>query len=158
MATHSAGLLLYRRSGTTLEVLLVHPGGPFWAKRDAGAWSIPKGEFNAPEDPLAAALREFKEETGWEAKGPFLPLTAVKQKNGKIIHAWAAGGDGDPATIRSNSFLLEWPPRSGQQHAFPEIDRASWFPLPAARVKIVQGQHTFLDELEGLLRKTQDAC
>jgi predicted NUDIX family NTP pyrophosphohydrolase len=135
-----------------LEILLVHPGGPFWAKKDAGAWSIPKGEFGAEEDPLLAARREFEEETGFELDGSFLPLTPIKQKSGKIIQVWALEGQLDPAAITSNTFSLEWPPRSGQQQEFPEVDRAGWFPLDQAREKIVPGQLGFLQELEALLK------
>src|SRR5579859_7132586 len=129
MARLSAGLILYRRYVNTLEVLLVHPGGPFWAKKDAGAWSIPKGEAESDEDLLACACREFTEETGVVAVGPFHPLPPVRQSGGKIVHAWAAEGDCDPAALRSNTFELEWPPRSGRRVAFPEIDRAGWFDL-----------------------------
>ena len=132
--------------------MLVHPGGPFWVKKDAGAWSIPKGEFSAEEDPLVAAKREFKEETGFELDGSFLPLTPIKQKSGKIIQVWALEGEIDPAVITSNTFSLEWPPRSGRQQEFPEVDRAGWFPLDQAREKIVPGQLGFLQELETLLK------
>jgi predicted NUDIX family NTP pyrophosphohydrolase len=149
MPRYSAGLLMYRRRGV-LEVFLVHPGGPFWARKDAGAWSIPKGEYPPAEDPLAAARREFTEETGLTAAGEFIPLTPLRQPSGKIIHAWAVEGDCDPGAIRSNTFSLEWPPRSGRQD-FPEVDRAAWFPLAAAREKIIKGQAGFLEELRGLL-------
>jgi predicted NUDIX family NTP pyrophosphohydrolase len=148
----SAGILLYHSQNKVLEILLVHPGGPFWAKKDAGAWSIPKGEFGAEEDPLLAARREFEEETGFELDGSFLPLTPIKQKSGKIIQVWALEGQLDPAAITSNTFSLEWPPRSGQQQEFPEVDRAGWFPLDQAREKIVPGQLGFLQELEALLK------
>ena len=147
MARLSAGLLLYRRRRGVLEVFLVHPGGPFWAGKDAGAWSIPKGEFSPGEDPLAAARREFGEETGFTAAGEFLPLTPLKQPSGKIIQAWAVAGDCDPGAIRSNTFSLEWPPRSGRRQEFPEVDRAAWFTLAGAREKISQGQAGFLEEL-----------
>ncbi len=147
MARLSAGLLLYRRRGGVLEVFLVHPGGPFWAGKDAGAWSIPKGEFSPGEDPLAAARREFGEETGFTAAGEFLPLTPLKQPSGKIIQAWAVAGDCDPGAIRSNTFTLEWPPRSGRRQEFPEVDRAGWFSLPTAREKISKGQAGFLEEI-----------
>lgn len=149
----SAGILLYRFRDKTLQVFLVHPGGPFWAKKDTGAWSIPKGEFTSGEDPLLAAKREFQEETGQEPKGKLLPLTPIKQRSGKIIQVWSLEGDLDPTTIKSNTFTMEWPPRSGRQQEFPEIDRAAWFTLEQAREKIVPGQVGFLKELEVLLEK-----
>ena len=148
MAKASAGLLLYRRRGGALEVFLVHPGGPFWARKDDGAWSIPKGEFGADEDPLDAARREFEEETGFRAEAAGVPLTPQRQAGGKTVHAWAAEGDCDPAAIRSNTFVIEWPPRSGRMQAFPEVDRAAWFDLATARLKINRGQAPFLDELQ----------
>ena len=151
MPKQSAGLLLYRRR-RTLEVFLVHPGGPFWAKKDMHAWSIPKGEFGAGEDPLQAARREFVEETGLNPEGTPTALPPLKQPGGKIVHAWAIEGDCDPAAIASNSFSLEWPPRSGRMQEFPEIDRAAWFPLAVAREKIHKGQAALLDELERLLQ------
>jgi predicted NUDIX family NTP pyrophosphohydrolase len=145
----SAGLLLHRTANGQLEIFLVHPGGPFWAKKDDGTWSIPKGEFSPGEDPLAAAQREFHEETGLTVAGPFVPLTPVKQPGGKIVHAWAVAAPHlDPATIRSNTFSLEWPPRSGKSREFPEVDRAAWFPLPEARAKILKGQLPLLAQLE----------
>lgn len=147
MPKHSAALLLYRRRQGVLEVFLVHPGGPFWAKKDAGAWSLPKGEYSPPEDPLAAARREFQEETGLAAAGDFIPLTPLRQPSGKLIHAWAVAGDCDAGAIRSNTFTLEWPPRSGLRQEFPEVDRAAWFTLEAAREKIIKGQAPFLEEL-----------
>ena len=150
MPKTSAGLLLHRRR-ETLEVLLVHPGGPLWARRDLGAWSIPKGEIATGEDPLAAARRELAEETGFAAQGPFLPLTPVKQASGKIVHAWAAEADADPATLVSGSFSMEWPPRSGLRQDFPEVDRAAWFGLAEARRRILPGQAPLIDELERLL-------
>ena len=128
----SAGLLMFRRCGGAPEVLLVHPGGPFWTKRDLGAWSIPKGEFAPDEDPLAAARREFEEETGIAPAGEFIPLTPRRQPSGKLVHAWAFEADCDPATIVSNTFEIEWPPGSGRRQAFPEVDRAAWFPLDLA--------------------------
>jgi predicted NUDIX family NTP pyrophosphohydrolase len=143
----SAGLLLFRRRGKGLEVLLVHPGGPLWAKRDEGAWSIPKGEPEAGEDPLTAARREFAEELGRSVDGTFIPLARVRQPGGKVVHAWALEADVDASSIMSNTFSMEWPPRSGRQHAFPEIDRAEWFPLDVARQKILAGQAPLLDEL-----------
>lgn len=150
MPKRSAGLLLYRRRDG-LEVFLVHPGGPFWAGKDAHAWSIPKGEIADGEDALQAARREFAEETGLAVDGRFRPLTPRRQPGGKIVHAWALEADCDPAAVRSNSFTLEWPPRSGRQQEFPEIDRAAWFPLAVARGKSHKGQVALLDELEALI-------
>ena len=147
MAKTSAGLLLYRRRGGRLEVLLVHPGGPFWAKKDRGAWSIPKGELERDEAPLAAARREFREETGHAAAGEFLPLGTSRQPGGKTVIAWAVEGDLDPAAIVSNEFAMEWPPRSGRVRRFPEIDRAAWFSLDEARRRIVKGQASLIDAL-----------
>jgi predicted NUDIX family NTP pyrophosphohydrolase len=146
----SAGLLMYRLCDSRLEVFLVHPGGPYWAKKDAGAWSIPKGELTADEDPLSAAKREFQEETGITAEGNFTRLTPVKQPGGKLVHAWAVEGDCDATKIMSNSFSIEWPPRSGKHREFPEVDRAEWFPLDLAKEKILKGQAGFLDELQRL--------
>ena len=149
----SAGIVLYRAGDRGLEVLLVHPGGPFWAKKDLGAWSIPKGEYEPGEDPLACALREFEEETGTQLEAPELvELGAVVQKAGKEVTAWAARGDLDAASVRSNSFSMEWPPRSGRQQEFPEIDRAAWFALDEARVKLVAAQVEFLDRLVQRMR------
>jgi predicted NUDIX family NTP pyrophosphohydrolase len=142
----SAGLLAYRRR-RELEVLLAHPGGPFWAKKDLGAWSIPKGIVESDGDLLNAALREFKEETGFTAKGPFIPLSAVKQKSGKIVHAFAFAGDFDPAKFSSNTFEMEWPPRSGKRQSFPEVDRVAWFDFDEALEKIVAYQRPLLMEL-----------
>ncbi len=147
----SAGLLLYRSSAGAIEVFLAHPGGPFWAKKDLGAWTIPKGLVEAGAELLATALREFTEETGFVAKGPFLPLAPVRQKSGKLVHAFAAKGNVDPARLRSNMFEAEWPPKSGKMRKFPEIDRADWFDLAAAREKILAYQLPFLDELEAKL-------
>jgi predicted NUDIX family NTP pyrophosphohydrolase len=145
----SAGLLLYRRDGATLEVLLVHPGGPFWAKRDAGAWSIPKGEIGADEEPLAAARREFVEELGAppQANGAPVALVPVRQAGGKLVMAWALEGDFDVAALCSNTFELEWPPRSGRRREFPEVDRAEWCHLDDARIKLLAGQRPLLDQL-----------
>ena len=143
---NSAGLLLYRRRDE-LEVFLVHPGGPFWAKKDLGAWSLPKGEIEEGEDPLATAIREFTEETSFPIDGDFLRLTPLRQPSGKMIHAWAVEGDCDPAQLRSNVFSMEWPPKSGQQREFPEVDRAAWFTIAEARTRIIAGQAAFLDEL-----------
>jgi predicted NUDIX family NTP pyrophosphohydrolase len=146
--TLSAGILLYRRQKGEVNVFLVHPGGPFWAKKDEGAWSIPKGEYEAGEDPLAVAKREFEEETGSEISGLLRPLTALKQPSGKIISAWAVEGDIDPTALTSNTFTLEWPPKSGKIREFPEVDRGDWFDLPTARMKLLAGQRGFLDQLE----------
>jgi predicted NUDIX family NTP pyrophosphohydrolase len=148
MPSASAGILLYRRAGGDILVLLVHPGGPFWAKRDLGAWSIPKGEFGEGEEPTAAARREFAEELGVEVAGELQPLGEIVQKAGKRVVGFAVEGDLDVAAIRSNNFEIEWPPRSGRTQSFPEIDRAEWFGLEAARTKIIPGQLPFLDRLE----------
>jgi predicted NUDIX family NTP pyrophosphohydrolase len=139
---------MYRRREGALEVLLVHPGGPFWARKDAGAWSIPKGEIDPTEEPLAAARREFTEETGFPAEGHFHPLAPITQAGGKIVQAWAFEGDVDPAALQSNTFSIEWPSRSGRQKTFAEVDRAAWFPLDVARRKINLAQAALLDELE----------
>jgi len=149
MAARSAGILLYRRPATGLEVLLVHPGGPLWARRDAGAWSIPKGEYTHGEDPATAARREFTEELGSPAPGDFdVDLGEVRQRSGKVVRAWAAPGDLDVTTVRSNTFTLEWPPRSGRISEFPEVDRAQWFTLEQARERINAGQVPLLARLE----------
>lgn len=148
----SAGILLYRFRGGVPEVFLVHPGGPYWTNKDEGAWSIPKGEFDDGDDALAAARREFEEETGQRIDGDFVALTPQKQKSGKVVHAWAVEGDVDAAAIVSNTFTVEWPPRSGKRQAFPEVDRAAWLELGAARAKILAGQRGFLDELKQQLR------
>jgi predicted NUDIX family NTP pyrophosphohydrolase len=147
MPKRSAGLLMYRRSGGTLEVLLVHPGGPFWIKKDAGAWSIPKGEYEAGEEALAAAAREFQEETGLVARGPYTPLTPIRQQGGKVVEAWAFEGDCDAESLKSTTFSLEWPRGSGRRQEFPEVDRAGWFGLDEARRKILPAQAALLDEL-----------
>jgi predicted NUDIX family NTP pyrophosphohydrolase len=140
--------VLFRRARGALEVLLVHPGGPFWARRDAGAWSIPKGEYRPGEDPFEAARREFKEELGAAPPdGRALDLEEVRQKGGKVVRAWAIEGDLDPSAIDSNTFTVEWPPRSGTMRSFPEVDRAEWFTLEAAREKINSGQAALLDRL-----------
>ena len=150
MPRQSAGLLMFRRCQGVLQVLLAHPGGPYFVKKDEGHWSIPKGEPDGQEDLLATALREFEEETGVAPQGPYLPLRPVQQKGGKIVHAWAFDGDCDPRQLRSNTFTLEWPPHSGQVVEFPEIDRAEFFDLPTARKKIKPGQEPLLAELEAL--------
>ena len=147
----SAGVLLYRRVGEALEVLLVHPGGPFWARKDEGAWSIPKGEFDAAEPAADAARREFAEETGVTLNGEFVALAPVRQPSGKVVHAFAVAGDLDVASIASNTFELEWPPRSGRMQSFPEIDRAAWFALDEARRKIIKGQRPILDDFTARL-------
>lgn len=152
MAKKSAGLLMYRYRDVKLEVFLVHPGGPFWAKKDEGAWSIPKGEYADEEDPFTAAAREFKEETGFEADGHFIPLWPIKQPSGKIISAWAVEGDCRADTIKSNTFTLEWPPRSGRQAEFPEVDRAAWFFVEQAKKKILKGQVGFIEQLCSLVK------
>lgn len=147
MAARSAGILLFRRAARGIEVLLVHPGGPFWAKKDAGAWSIPKGEFGGDETAEAAARREFQEELGIAPDGKLLPLGEIRQKAGKVVIAFAAEGDLDVAAVRSNSFSMEWPPRSGRMQSFPEIDRAAWFDLDVARDRINPAQAPLLGRL-----------
>jgi len=151
LAKLSAGVVLFRKRPTGLQALLVHPGGPFWKKKDLGAWSIPKGEYTEPEDPLVAAKREFAEETGIQLDGDFLPLGSFKQPSGKMISAWALEGDCSVADIRSNTFTIEWPPKSGRQQEFPEIDRAEWFDLAEAQKRILKGQVAILDRLKSQL-------
>jgi predicted NUDIX family NTP pyrophosphohydrolase len=144
----SAGILLYRRSGDAVEVLLVHPGGPLWARRDTGAWSIPKGEYGDDENPQACALREFEEETGTALPaGDLIELGEVKQKGGKVVTAWAAEGDIDTDAVQSNTFTMEWPPRSGRTAEFPEIDRAGWFGFDLAREKLIPAQAELVERL-----------
>jgi len=147
MANKSAGILLYRLRNKSLQVFLVHPGGPFWAKKDEGAWSIPKGEFDDNEDPLNAAIREFKEETGIAIDGKFIELTPIKQKSGKLVYAWAVEGDMDPVQVKSNEFEMEWPPRSGKKRSFPEVDKADWFTVDEAQQKINTAQSSLIKEL-----------
>ena len=147
MATKSAGILMYRGSLPALQLLLVHPGGPFWAKKNAGAWSIPKGECEDGEDPLACAIREFEEELGFRPDDAFLELGELVQPSRKIVRAWAVEGDFDPKALRSNHFETEWPPRSGRMQSFPEVDRAEWFGPDSARTKILAGQLPFIDRL-----------
>ena len=147
MPKTSAGLLLYRIRNGALEFLLVHPGGPFWKNKDDGAWTIPKGEIGDNEEPLAAAIREFEEELGFRPTGPFVELAPIKQKAGKVVHAWAFEGDCDPAACKSNTYQVEWPARSGKWASFPEIDRADFFSLDAAREKINPAQAALLDRL-----------
>ena len=149
----SAGLLMYRIKDEAIQVLLAHPGGPYFVNKDEGDWSIPKGEPGPDEDLFLTAQREFEEETGLKPTEPFVPLKPVKQKGGKIVHAWAFEGDCDPAAIHSNTFGMEWPPGSGQQMEFPEIDRAEFFDLETARRKIKSGQVGLIDELETILNK-----
>ena len=148
MAKKSAGILLYRIQNKNPEVFLVHPGGPFWIKKDEGAWSIPKGEFEDDEEPLAAAIREFEEETGIKISGEFIELSPIKQKSGKAVYAWAVEGNIDPSKIKSNEFEIEWPPKSGKMRSFPEIDKAAWFKLTEAKKKILEAQSTLIRELE----------
>ncbi|MBW3600245.1 MAG: NUDIX domain-containing protein [Planctomycetes bacterium] len=152
MARQSAGLLIYRQVSGDVEVFLVHPGGPFWQNKDLGAWSIPKGEFAAGDDPLEAAQREFQEEIGLKASGPFVPLRPVKQRGGKVVHAWLCESDFDAERVKSNTFAMEWPRGSGESKHFPEIDRAQWFTLEAAREKILASQQPLLDQLASLLK------
>ena len=151
MATESAGILLYRREDGQLLVLLVHPGGPFWRRKDLGAWSIPKGERVAGEDPAVNARREFAEELGNTPAGPLQPLGSIRQRGGKQVEAFALEGAFDPERLSSNTFEIEWPPRSGRRESFPEVDRAAWFSMADARVKILDGQRPLLDRLEALL-------
>jgi len=149
-AERSAGILLFRRRGGETEFLLVHPGGPFWAKKDAGAWSIPKGQIEAEEEPRACAIRELEEELGQAPeldREQLIELGSIRQRAGKTVEAWAAEADFDPATLASNTFAMEWPPRSGSQQEFPEVDRAEWFALEAAREKILAAQAELLDRL-----------
>lgn len=148
MSKKSAGLLMYRVSKGGLEVLLVHPGGPYWVNKDAGAWFIPKGEVAPGEDDAAAAMREFTEETGLAPRGPFLMLGTVRHKSGKTVTAWAFRGDCDPSTLTSNTFSIEWPPHSGQQRNFPEIDRAAFFTTSAAKKKMHPAEFEFVSRLE----------
>jgi len=154
MSKVSAGLLMYRVRGGRVQVLLAHPGGPFWRKKDGGAWTIPKGEVGDGEALLDAARREFREELGLEPTGEFRAMPPVKQKGGKVVHAWAFEGDLDPASVTSNTFEMEWPPRSGKRVAFPEVDRAEFFDLVTAREKINPAQVALLDELERLMEES----
>jgi len=147
MAKQSSGILLYRVTNTALEVFLVHPGGPYWKNKDAGSWTIPKGEFADGETALDAATREFREETGYTPPGPFLPLTPILQKGGKKVHAWATAGNLDPAALVSNTFDLEWPPRSGKMQSFPEVDKGGWFGLEEAGRLINPAQAALMEEL-----------
>lgn len=146
MPKQSAGILLYRNEQNP-EVLLVHPGGPFWKNKDEGAWSIPKGEFTEDEEPLKAAIREFEEETGKLVSGDFIELTPIKQKGGKVVHAFALEGDINTAEIQSNTFEIEWPPKSGRKQQFPEVDKVEWFDIATAKTKINSSQAILLEEL-----------
>ena len=148
----SAGILLFRKREAATEVFLVHPGGPFWSKKDIGAWSIPKGEFGEDEDPLAAAKREFEEETGKSIEGDFLPLRPVSQKSGKQVYAWAVEGDINAETVFSNTFKMEWPYKSGKYQTFPEVDKAAWFSVTEAKEKINPAQAAFINELEQMMK------
>jgi predicted NUDIX family NTP pyrophosphohydrolase len=155
LSKRSAGLLMFRRTNTgEIEVLLVHPGGPFWAKKDTGAWSIPKGELGEHEDGLLAAQREFEEETGAVAGGQFMELKPIRQPGGKTVHAWAVEGDFDVSKLVSNAFDLEWPPKSGKVRTYPEVDKAEWFDPETARIKILKGQAGLIDQLLDRLAKS----
>lgn len=152
MPKKSAGILVFRRGDTGLQLLLVHPGGPFWAKKDLGSWSIPKGEYAEDEEPLTAAQREFKEELGIDIEGHFIPLSPLRQKSGKMVSAWAIEADPGISQVKSNTFRLEWPPRSGTMKEFPEIDKAEWFDIAQAFEKINPAQQAFLTELQQKLK------
>ncbi len=154
MSKKSAGILLYREVAGRLEVLLAHPGGPFWAGKDEGAWSIPKGEFEDAEEPLAAARREFEEEIGMVVDGDFIPLEPLRQPSGKMVFVWAVQGDFDPVQLKSNTFSMEWPLHSGRRKEFPEVDRAAWLPIETAMRKIVKGQMPFLLQFQEKLNNT----
>jgi predicted NUDIX family NTP pyrophosphohydrolase len=157
MSKKSAGLLPFRETAVGVEVLLVHPGGPFWAKKDDGSWSIPKGEFADDEEPLRAAKREFEEEMGVPPSGDLIPLEPLRQPSGKLVFAWAIRSDFDPSRLKSNMFSMEWPPKSGKQQEFPEVDRAAWFEVEAARLKILRGQAPFIDQLLRNVRNAESA-
>ena len=144
---------MYRFRKDVLEVLLVHPGGPLWSKKDSGSWSIPKGEYTDKEDPFIVAKREFQEETSFQADGDFTPLKPLRQPSGKVVSAWALEGDCDTSKVQSNTFKMEWPPRSEKQQEFPEIDRAEWFTIEMAKKKLLKGQVGFIEELCELLRE-----
>jgi len=152
MPKKSAGILMYRLRNEVLEVLLVHPGGPYWARKDSGSWSIPKGEYTDTEDPFTVAKREYEEETSFQVDGDFTRLTPLEQPSGKIVSAWAVEGDCDASKIKSNTFLMEWPPRSGKKQEFPEVDRGEWFTIDTAKKKLLKGQVGFIEELCKLLK------
>jgi predicted NUDIX family NTP pyrophosphohydrolase len=152
MPKRSAGLLMYRRRNSELQVFVIHPGGPFWSNKDLGAWSIPKGEYVNDEEPLEVARREFEEETSFSSKGNFIGLGDLKQPGGKIVTAWAFEGDCDPEKLKSNTFMMEWPPRSGRQIEVPEVDRACWYSIEDARRRLLPGQRAFLDRLLETIR------
>ena len=152
MPKQAAGILLYRRGRSGIEVLLAHPGGPLWARKDLGSWTMPKGQFVEGELPLDAAKREFEEEMGTAPSGVFQPLGTLKQPSGKIIHAWAAESDFDATTVKSNLFMMEWPPKSGRNGEFPEVDRAAWISIEEARHKIIKGQAPFLERLLAVVK------
>jgi len=152
MPKKSAGILMYRLRNEVLEVLLVHLGGPFWTKKDIGSWSIPKGEYTDTEDPFTVAKREFEEETSFQVDGDFASLTPLEQPSGKIVSAWTVEGDCDASKIKSNTFLMEWPPRSGKKQEFPEVDRGEWFTIDMAKKKLLKGQAGFIEELCKLLK------
>jgi predicted NUDIX family NTP pyrophosphohydrolase len=154
MTKRSAGLLMYRQRGHEIEVFLVHPGGPFWAKKDARAWTLPKGEYELDELPLVAARREFEEETGFPASGDFVELGEIQQASGKLVKAWAFEGDCDPDALVSNLCKVEWPPRSRRMIEIPEVDRGAWFSIPEARKRIWEAQEPFLDRLQLALRSS----
>ncbi|NEU10134.1 NUDIX domain-containing protein [Flavihumibacter sp. R14] len=154
MAKKSAGILLFRRTNGSPEVLLVHPGGPFWKNKDIGAWSVPKGEFDDDEKPLSAAIREVREELGIDVAGDFIELLPQKQKSGKVIYSWALEQDTDADAIVSNTFELEWPPRSGKMIEIPEVDRADWLSLDEAKIKIIPGQVPIIENLEKILSES----
>jgi predicted NUDIX family NTP pyrophosphohydrolase len=154
VAKQAAGILLYRRGPRGLEVLLAHPGGPLWARKDLGAWTLPKGQFTDDEEPIAAAKREFEEEMGSPPSGEFVQIGSIRQPSGKVVHAFVAESDFDVSTVHSNLFTLEWPPKSGKRAQFPEVDRAAWFSIDEARQKILKGQEPFLERLLALLKAT----
>jgi predicted NUDIX family NTP pyrophosphohydrolase len=157
MQKRSAGILVYRRREALLEVFLVHPGGPFWTKKDLGAWTVPKGEYTDEEPPLTAAIREFKEETGFDLGGEFLELGTVTQVSGKVVSAWACAGELDAEKLTSNSCQIEWPPHSGRSMTIPEVDRGGWFSLEEAKKKILPAQQPFLDRLRKRLAEADRA-
>jgi predicted NUDIX family NTP pyrophosphohydrolase len=152
VARQSAGILMYRRRADRTEVFLIHPGGPFWSRKDDGAWSIPKGEFTSEEPPLDAARREFQEETGFAVSGDFTAMEPIRQAGGKVVHTWVVEGECDAAAVKSNTFSMEWPPRSGQWKTFPEADRAGWFALDQAETKILKSQRPLLDQFRRLIK------